>query len=123
MPAKDALNVSLTPELADFVEEQVRGGQYRSASEVVRAALRLLERDERDRLFQKWLLEGELTADEAVRLPDDVRERMRRALRWRIEDGLESLRRGEGVPGEEVLARWERRLRSLDDAERDRKTA
>ncbi len=123
MPAKDALNVSLTPELAEFVEEQVRGGQYRSASEVVRAALRLLERDERDRLFQKWLLEGELTADEAVRLPDDVRERMRHALRWRIEDGLESLRRGEGVAGEEVLARWERRLRSLDDAERDRKTA
>ncbi len=123
MPAKDALNVSLTPELAEFVEAQVRCGQYRSASEVVRAALRLLERDERDRLFQKWLLEGELTVDEAVRLPDDVRERMRHALRWRIEDGLESLRRGEGVAGEEVLARWERRLRSLDDAERDRKTA
>ncbi|MCL4743656.1 MAG: type II toxin-antitoxin system ParD family antitoxin [Phycisphaerales bacterium] len=123
MPAKDTLNVSLTPELAGFVDSQVRGGQYRSASEVVRAALRLLERDERDRLFQKWLLKGELTAEEATRLPEDVRGRMRRALSWRVEDGQESLRRGEGVAGEEVLERWERRLRALDDAERDRKSA
>jgi antitoxin ParD1/3/4 len=40
-------NVSLTPELEDLVDRKVASGRYRSASEVVRAALRLL--DERER--------------------------------------------------------------------------
>lgn len=39
------MNVSLTPELAKFVEGQVARGDYGTASEVVRAALRLLARD------------------------------------------------------------------------------
>ena len=39
-------NVSLTPELEAFIEGRVVTGRYRSASEVVRAALRLLEEDE-----------------------------------------------------------------------------
>ncbi|WP_354125092.1 type II toxin-antitoxin system ParD family antitoxin [Bradyrhizobium sp. LA6.10] len=43
MPSKNALNVSLTEELCDFVASQVASGRYRTASEVVRAALRMLE--------------------------------------------------------------------------------
>jgi antitoxin ParD1/3/4 len=41
-----SLNVSLTPELARFITSRVASGRYQSASEVVRAALRLLEREE-----------------------------------------------------------------------------
>ena len=42
------MNVSLTPELEKFVQEKVEGGRYTSASEVVREALRLMEkRDQR----------------------------------------------------------------------------
>lgn len=42
------MNVSLTQELERFVSEQVEGGLYTSASEVVRHALRLLvEQEER----------------------------------------------------------------------------
>lgn len=37
------MNVSLTPKLEALVEARVRSGRYRSASEVVREALRLLE--------------------------------------------------------------------------------
>ena len=37
------MNVSLTPQLDGFVGEQVKSGRYRSASEVVREGLRLLE--------------------------------------------------------------------------------
>jgi antitoxin ParD1/3/4 len=36
------LNVSLTPQLEEFVREKVISGRYNSASEVVREALRLM---------------------------------------------------------------------------------
>ena len=39
------MNVSLPAEDVDFVEGEVRAGEYGSASEVVRAALRGLRRD------------------------------------------------------------------------------
>lgn len=41
------LNVNLTPEFSEFIEESVASGSYVSASEVVREALRIL-RDDRD---------------------------------------------------------------------------
>lgn len=40
------MNVSLTPELAAFVERAVKSGRYGSASEAVREGLRLLEERE-----------------------------------------------------------------------------
>ncbi|MBL0405633.1 type II toxin-antitoxin system ParD family antitoxin [Microvirga aerilata] len=47
MPARNTLHVSVTPELAAFVDEQIASGDYRTASEVVRAGLRLLADQER----------------------------------------------------------------------------
>jgi len=47
MPSKHNLNVSLTEHLCDFIAGQVASGRFRTASEVVRAALRLLEQDDR----------------------------------------------------------------------------
>jgi antitoxin ParD1/3/4 len=41
-------NVNLSPELDRFVSTKVEAGLYTNASEVMRAALRLLERDERE---------------------------------------------------------------------------
>jgi antitoxin ParD1/3/4 len=41
-------NVNLTNELDHFVRAKVDSGRYENASEVVRAALRTLERDERE---------------------------------------------------------------------------
>jgi len=40
-------NVNLTDELDHFVLKKVKSGRYENASEVVRAALRTLEREER----------------------------------------------------------------------------
>jgi antitoxin ParD1/3/4 len=41
-------NVNLTKELDQFVASRVESGHYANASEVMRTALRLLERDERE---------------------------------------------------------------------------
>ena len=44
------MNVNLTPQLEELFRSKVSSGRYTSASEVVRAALRLME--EQDRLRQ-----------------------------------------------------------------------
>ncbi|MBD2465389.1 type II toxin-antitoxin system ParD family antitoxin [Oscillatoria sp. FACHB-1407] len=49
------MNVSLTPELEQFVQEKVSSGLYYSASEVIREGLRLLK--EREQLQQLRLQE------------------------------------------------------------------
>lgn len=72
------MNVSLTPELEQFVQAKVKSGRYLSASEVVREALRLLE--ERDRL----------------------REIQIETLRQKIAIGIEQNNRSEGLDGEAV---------------------
>lgn len=41
-------NVNLTDEMDTFVSSMVKSGRYANASEVMRAALRMLERDERE---------------------------------------------------------------------------
>ena len=81
----NAMNVSLTPELEKLVEHKVQSGRYQSASEVVREGLRLL--DDQDRL----------------------REVQLEAVRHKIQIGLEQLDRGEGIPGEQVLAEMKRK--------------
>lgn len=73
------MNVSLTPELEQFVHTKVNSGRYLSASEVVREALRLLE--ERDRL----------------------REIRIETLRQEIAIGIKQSDRGDVFDGEEVI--------------------
>ncbi|OHV84414.1 type II toxin-antitoxin system ParD family antitoxin [Rhizobium sp. LCM 4573] len=53
------INVSLTDDLAEFVKSKVASGRYRSSSEVVQQALRLLEEkdhegDDLQRLKKAW---------------------------------------------------------------------
>jgi len=47
------MDVSLTPELEQFVQEIVAAGRYSSTSDVVRAGLRKLEEQERWTAFAK----------------------------------------------------------------------
>jgi len=54
------MNVSLTPELEQFVQTKVQSGRYNSASEVIREALRLLEEQERVRAAQLAEFQAEL---------------------------------------------------------------
>ena len=62
------LNVSLTDELVNFVKTKVESGRYASSSEVVRDALRLLEKRDREeaeklRWLQKAWAEGADSGD------------------------------------------------------------
>lgn len=54
------MNVSLTPELEEFVSIKVGSGRYNSASEVVREALRLLEEHDQARSAQIAAFNNEL---------------------------------------------------------------
>ena len=65
------MNVSLTPELEQFVADKVKSGLYNSASEVVREGLRLVH--EQDQLREIKLAE----------------------LRREIQIGIDQLERGE----------------------------
>lgn len=50
------LNVSLTEELLQFVRTKVETGRYKSSSEVIREALRLLERHDQEEAEKlRWL--------------------------------------------------------------------
>jgi antitoxin ParD1/3/4 len=53
MTTRKTMDVSLTPELERSVAERVASGRYRTASEVVRAALRLLEKEEKEELHHE----------------------------------------------------------------------
>jgi antitoxin ParD1/3/4 len=48
MTVRSTITVSLTPELKAFIADRLGSGRYANASEVVRAALRLMERHEPD---------------------------------------------------------------------------
>ena len=52
-------NVNLTEELDRFVLTKVRSGRYENASEVVRAALRMLEREEEQYELRSAIDEGD----------------------------------------------------------------
>ena len=43
------MNVSLTPQLEELIQQKVASGRYGNASEVVREALRLLEERDQER--------------------------------------------------------------------------
>ncbi len=96
------MNVSVTPELEEFVQTLVASGRYHSASEVFREGLRLLEQAERGRLLGKWLTEG-LSPEEEAKLPADVLKRARQLVRAKVRAGLDAARRGELLDGEEVF--------------------
>jgi antitoxin ParD1/3/4 len=83
------MNVSLTPELETFVQNEVSSGLYQTASEVIRAGLRQLKREQEARL---------------PRLP-----RTREELEAQLLESIESLDRGEGVSGDQVLANLRKR--------------
>ena len=75
------MNISLTPELEQFVQAKVESGLYNNASEVIREGLRLLkEHDEVRRRWREQIERGWLQAQEGqlVNGPEAMSEIKRR---------------------------------------------
>ena len=85
------MNVSLTPELAKFVEKEVESGLYQTASEVIRAGLRRLKEDQDVRL---------------PKAPKTLQE-----LETQLLQSIDRLDRGEGIDGEQVFRRLRKRIK------------
>lgn len=72
-------NVNLTEELDQFVHSRIKSGRYESASEVVRAALRTLEREEQEYEAKMAALRGAIDEGDASGMATgDVFARVRR---------------------------------------------
>lgn len=80
------MNVSLTPELENIVNQKVKSGLYNSASEVVREGLRLLQQR------------------------DEMREAKLNSLRAEIQKGIDDLEAGRYRDGEEAMAEIKERF-------------
>ncbi len=74
-------NVNLTDELDRFVATRIENGRYESASEVVRAALRTLEREEQEYEAKLALLRQAIDEGDASGIAEgDVIARVRETL-------------------------------------------
>jgi antitoxin ParD1/3/4 len=73
------MNVNLTPELENLINEKVTSGLYNSASEVVRDALRLLRE------------QGELRRIRQDELRKEVRRGIDASAQGRVKDGNEAM--------------------------------
>lgn len=58
--AMPTMNVSLSDEFVEFVEEEIASGEYGTASEVVRDALRILKREREARAEKLAILRREV---------------------------------------------------------------
>ena len=74
-------NISLTPELDSFITAKIENGRYENASEVVRAALRTLQREEQQYETKLAALRAAIDEGDASGVSDgDPFERVREAL-------------------------------------------
>lgn len=84
------MQILLTKQLEEFIQEKVNSGRYASASDVIGEALMLL--DQRDRIREAQLAE----------------------LKAKIQEGIEASERGEVFDGEEVFAELEADLQRME---------
>ncbi len=104
MAERQSRNVSLAPDQDRFVEAMVSGGRFRTASEVVREGLRLLEDKEHRRLLEKWIYDG-LAADEEERLPAELKERARAHFKGLVDKAVADVDSGAVSDGPTAMAR------------------
>jgi antitoxin ParD1/3/4 len=91
----EKISVSLPREMIDYMRESVDRGYYASTSEVLREAVRDWQRKEIDRRYE------------------NLRPKSHADLKRMIQEGIDSLDRGEGIPAEEVFAELTARYKKM----------
>ena len=87
------MTIQLKPEQEQFIKAQVASGKYNSPEEVVDKMFFIFERLQGE--YDQWLAE----------------------TRTKIEEGIESLERGEGVEGKIVFNRLREKLRQARESQ------
>ena len=87
------MSISLTPELEEFIQNQVASGKYSSTEEVIIAGIKLLE--ERENIYKGRFEE----------------------LKREIMVGVEQLERGERFDGREVIEKLRQKNQAMRKAE------
>lgn len=70
------MNITLNPDQEAFIRSKLQGGHYQTVNDVIQAALDLL--DKQDKAYEDWIIE----------------------TRAKVDEGIASLERGEGIDGE-----------------------
>ena len=109
VPSGHGVSLSYT-----FINAMVAAGRYRTASEVVRDGLRLLEEAEHRRLLETWLYEG-LTADEEEQLPESLKIRARAHLKSLVDAALQDVEHGRVSDGPTAMQRLRSKLEARPD--------
>ena len=81
------MNITLKPDQEAFIRAKLQSGHYQTVDDVIQAALELL--DEQDKADEQWVIE----------------------TRAKVDEGIASLERGEGIDGEtfvnQLLSRYD----------------
>ena len=109
MANRQTMNISVPPAQESFVRALVASGRYRTASEVVRDGLRLLEEREHTRLLEKYLYEG-LSADEEAQLPPALTEKARARIQQLVNAGIQDRDVGRVSDGPSAMERIRKKL-------------
>ena len=88
------MNITLKPEQEALIHAKVQSGQYQTVDDVIQAALDLL--DEQDKADEQWLIE----------------------TRAKVEEGIASLERGEGIDGETFVNQLLSKLKLAKEAQK-----
>lgn len=109
MADRQTRNVSVPLAQEQFIDALVESGRYRTASEVVREGLRLLEEREHARLLEKSLYEG-LSADEQALLPAELLERARAHIQQLVTEGIQDRDAGRLSDGPTAMERIRKKI-------------
>lgn len=88
------MNINLKPDQEALIHAKVQSGQYQTVDDVIQAALHLL--DERDKAYEQWVTE----------------------TREKVDEGIASLERGEGIDGETFVNQLVVKLKQAREAQK-----
>lgn len=87
------MNITLNSEQEQFIQAKLQSGKYQSVSDVLEAALHLLE--EQDEAYEQWIVD----------------------TRAKVDAAAASLDRGEGLDGEQIVNRILEKFRHAREAQ------